>query len=152
MNWARLFASLLFAASLVGCDAGPKSGRGFTLPDGDPEWGKEAFTQLHCYDCHSVEGVELPEPEEPDHPVVKLGGKVARIKTYGELVTSIINPSHRLARGYVVQQPEDAAGGESPMKNYNGVMTVDHLIDIVAFLQSHYELYEYEPTKYAPYY
>lgn len=151
MNVSRFFVLLLLGATFVGCDSGPKSGRGFTLPDGDSERGKTAFQQFRCHDCHSVTGVELPPPEEPDHPVVNIGGKVTRIKTYGELVTSIINPSHRLARGYSDPQGETKEG-ESPMKNYNAVMTVDHLIDIVAFLQSRYELYEYEPTKYAPYY
>ena len=38
------------------------------------------------------------------------------------------------------------------MTNYNDVMTVTQLADLVAFLQSHYELKDYEPTPYGPYY
>ena len=136
---------------VVGCDMGPKSARGFTLPDGDVELGKAAFTQFRCYDCHSIQGVEMPVAEEQEQVAVQLGGKVERIKTYGELVTAIINPSHRLARGYadsLVSTPE----GESRMTNYNDVMTVTQLINLVAFLQSHYELQSYDPTMYPPYY
>ena len=95
-------------------------------------------------------GIEqLAADGEPELSIV-LGGEVARLKTYGELVTSIINPSHRIARGY----PADVvqADGQSKMKNYNDVMTVSQLIDLVAFLQSHYSLIEYEPTEYAPFY
>ena len=146
---------LLFALALVvvlsGCEAGPKSARGFTLPEGDPEKGKAVFTQLHCHGCHSVEGVELPEAEDPEQTIVRLGGQVPRIKTYGELVTGIINPSHRLARGYSAESISSEEG-ESKMRNYNDVMSVGQLIDLVAFLQSHYELKRYEPTTYPPYF
>jgi hypothetical protein len=38
------------------------------------------------------------------------------------------------------------------MTVYNDVMTVSQLIDIVAFLQAHYELRPYEPTPYPDYY
>jgi hypothetical protein len=71
-------------------------------------------------------------------PFVELGGKVTRVKTYGELVTAIINPSHKLADGY----PEDLVSedGKSKMYVYNGFMTVQELTDIVMFLQPHYDV------------
>ena len=150
MNRFAHLATLSILCSAIGCGGGPKSSKGFSLPDGDKGRGKEAFVRFFCYDCHSVAGFELPEPTEPDQVVVKLGGEVPRIKTYGELVTSIINPSHRLATGYSKSLVSDE--GESKMKNYNDVMSVSELIDLVAFLQSHYELEPYEPSKYPPYY
>ena len=58
--------------------------------------------------------------------------------TYADLVTSIINPSHRLSAYYPRAKAE--AGGESRMHNYNDVMTVQELVDIVSFLQTEYEL------------
>jgi hypothetical protein len=72
--------------------------------------------------------------------MVTLGGEVTRVKTYGELVTSIINPSHRLAQGYPTE--EVSAAGESLMAlaYLNDVMTVQQLIDLVAFLQARYEV------------
>ena len=78
-----------------------------------------------------------------------LGGKVARIKTYGELVTSIINPSHRLAKAY--PSDEIQIEGRSRMLNYNDAMTVSELIDLVAFLQPRYEIREYDMTYYPIY-
>lgn len=139
----------LVSLIVVGC-GGPKSGRGFTLPSGDSSVGKQVFVDMKCAACHSVTGVERPEriEGEPPEVTVPIGGQVSRIKTYGELVTSIINPSHRLASGH----PPDkvAQDGKSTMKNYNEVLTVQQLIDLVAFLQSKYELIPYEPTDYVP--
>ena len=61
------------------------------------------------------------------------------MKTYGELVTSIINPSHRLARG---MDPRHVDGeGESKIPRYNEVMTVQQLVDITEFLSSKYSVW-----------
>ena len=134
--------------SLAGC-GGPKSARGFSLPDGDKTRGQELFVELSCHECHSISGVELPALDDPAETIVRLGGEVTRIKTYGELVTSIINPSHKLAVGY--QRDQIADERESKMTNYNDVMTVDQLIDLVALLQSRYTLKPFEPTIYPLY-
>ncbi|QDT91520.1 cytochrome C [Gimesia algae] len=136
-----IISSLIF---ISGCDTGPKSAKGFSLPEGDATQGEQTFVELKCHACHTVSDVKLPEVES--ELSIGLGGKVARIKTYGELVTSIINPSHRLAKGYPSAEIE--SDGQSKMKNYNEAMTVDQLINLVAFLQAHYELEEYTPTYY----
>ena len=141
-----LFAACVFVA---GCTPAPTSGQGFTLPNGDAETGKTAFVELSCHHCHSVAGTDLPLVEDREMNV-RLGGTVSRIGTYGELVTSIINPSHRLAKGQLTQ--EVAEDGTSLMKNYNDVLTVQQLIDLTAFLQSRYVLRVYEPTDYPLYY
>ena len=131
---------------LVSCAPGPKSGRGFSLPDGEAEAGRVVFTQLGCVGCHTVEGTELTEVAGAIH--VRLGGKVLRVRTYGELVTAVINPSHDIAKGY----PAEAVSreGESLMADYSETMTVRQLIDVVAFLQSAYQ--EYLPDDYDPYF
>ena len=136
---------------LVGCAPPPKSGAGFTLPEGDAELGKTHFTRMHCNSCHSIEGVEQLAAADGSEPAISvaLGGEVARIKTYGELVTAIINPSHKLARGY--QEEQIAEDGKSKMINYNDIMTVTELSDLVAFLQSKYSIKPYEPTYYPLY-
>jgi len=144
-----LTAALLLPA-LYGCVPGPTSGKGFTLPAGDAKQGEQDFVSLQCHACHSVTGVELPEIAAEVEPKVELGGKVPRISTYGELVTSIINPSHKLARGYTAETV--AEGGKSRMKNYNDVLTVQQLTDLVMFLQPRYELEPFEPTYYPPLY
>lgn len=151
MNVVRTIFVVVMLTCLAGCDTGPKSAKGFTLPEGDAKLGQQAFVHFRCYDCHSVPGVDLPPSEQPDQVVVRLGGQVAKTKTYGELVTSIVNPSHRLAAGYA-ESLVTTDEGQSRMTNYNEVMTVKQLIDLVAFLQSHYELRPYEPTNYPIYY
>ena len=145
-----LTKALIVIGALSGCDAGPKSGRGFTLPDGDAARGQKTFVALQCHACHTVSGVELPESEPELEQRVHLGGEVDRISTYGQLVTSIINPSHKLADRY---RPEDVAtDGESRMVNYNEVMTVQELIDLTVFLQSRYRIQPFDPTHYPTYY
>lgn len=137
-----LAATLLIILSA--CDgADPKkSARGFRLPDGDIEEGKVAFVALDCHQCHSVVGVELAK-YEGDSPVsLSIGGEVRRVKNYGELVTSIINPDHVISTKYLTQlsvNKRDEAKAKSPMHSSNDKMTVTQLIDIVAFLQSRYE-------------
>jgi hypothetical protein len=67
-----------------------------------------------------------------------LGGASRRVRTYGDLVTSIINPTHRLIAGFPAEQV--SRDGESLMPVLNDVMTVQQLIDLVALLQSSYEV------------
>lgn len=126
-------------AAFTGCEADRMSEKGFSLPEGNALNGKEAFVYMHCHECHTISGEELPTLAMADPPYVALGGKVTRVKTYGELVTAIINPSHKLAQGYATELVTN--NGESKMPLYNGYMTVQELIDIVAFLQPHYDVY-----------
>lgn len=156
-----LFATVALAILSAGCDTGPKSGKGFRLPEGDIERGKTAFIALKCHSCHRVEGVNLPSPTsiKPAPAVssgeqnllrsapaptmansVALGGELTWIRTYGELVTSVINPSHGLAPAFKKEQITD--GKLSPMPEFNEVMTVAQMIDLVAFLQSRYKKLE----------
>lgn len=51
------------------------------------------------------------------------GGEVTRVNTYAELLTTIIDPSHRLAPQYRAGMA--APGNKSRTRNYNDVMTVD---------------------------
>lgn len=138
----------VLAVAISGCDTGPKSGKGFRLPDGDVEMGKAAFAELKCYTCHRVSGVDFPPlaPTAPTH--ITLGGIVSRIPTYGELAASIINPSHGLASGCKKEQLDD--GGLSLISQFNRVMTVEQMINLVAFVQSRYEKLEVNYLDYYP--
>ena len=69
---------------------------------------------------------------------VMLGGEVLRVRTYGELVTSIIDPTHIVSERFKTIQPEQ--GALSPMPAYNKTMTVEQMVDIVSFLERQYEL------------
>jgi hypothetical protein len=127
---------ILLGGILAGCEPAPESGRGFRLPDGDPDRGRQAFLAMQCNACHRIEGVELPVLDIAAPVTVVLGGPVSRVKTYGELVTSIINPSHKLINTYPAD--EVSVDGETFMPTVNQFMTVSQLIDIVAFLQIQY--------------
>ena len=110
---------------------------GFALPPGDLENGKINFVGLACTQCHSVDDLEWEGVEGKDFHL-RLGGEVTKVKTYGELVTSIINPSHRIASNFKRSLADGKS--QSPMPKYNEVMTVQELIDLVTFLEKEYRL------------
>lgn len=108
------------------------------LPQGDARRGRQAFVDLRCNACHEIEGFDAPTAIIAETRVL-LGGQTANIKTYGDLVTSIANPSHRIIRGY---PPETVTVDGVPLMtliNLNEVMTVQQLVDLAAFLQTTYE-------------
>ncbi|MEM7281275.1 MAG: cytochrome C [Pseudomonadota bacterium] len=148
MKRQRILGMLLISLALVSaCDYGAKSSAGFRLPDGDPKVGEAVFARLECTNCHTVKDSSFDKSPEGEINV-QLGGRVHRVQTYGDLVTSIINPSHRLAQKY----PKNAVSedGESLMRNYNSVMTIQELVDLVAFLQGTYKVVP-PPGRYQPY-
>lgn len=134
----RILEVILLACLFYSCqETGPP--RGFVLPEGDPQLGQQAFVDLKCNSCHEVAGLEDQWPRPIARPLteVKLGGLAMREPTDGELVTSIINPSHAL---YPAGEEERiTSGGGSRMANYNEVITAQQLIDLVAFLHERYE-------------
>lgn len=134
---------------LSSCDDGANSSRGFTLPQGDAEKGTIVFINSQCIACHTITGFDDPSIKKELAEPVALGGKVTRIKTYADLVTSVINPSHRIAKAY--QSTHYQSNGVSKMKNYNDTMTITELTDLVTFLQPHYTLVEFHHTRYGMY-
>lgn len=147
MRLHDVFFALITAGWISGCqppspEEEAKSTRGFALPNGDPERGEEAFVALRCSSCHEVAGLEeeLPRPTANPQTGIKLGGLAMREPTDGELVTSIINPSHEISPAAPPGEEERVVSGSgSRMANLNEVMTVQQLIDIVAFLHERYE-------------
>ncbi len=92
-------------------------------------------------------GENLPELAGASEPILELGGETSYVKAYSELVTSIINPDHRISERYSEQLRGRAlAPLTSPMPMAHiDTMTVRQVIDIVAFLDSRYTLIqEYE--------
>lgn len=105
---------------------------GFMLPQGSSVAGKQAFIDLQCVACHTVDGKALPAADEMQDVAVILS-KATFIKPEAALVTAIVNPSHSMLEG---QSPNRVfAEGHSKMPDYNDVMTVTQLIDLVAFLK-----------------
>jgi hypothetical protein len=127
----------VLAASFLACN-NPRSGAGFRLPAGDADRGKAALVDLKCHECHSVAGVDLPAPTAEPPVRVVLGGEISHVKTDGDLLTSIINPSHRIAVGYPRESVASARGSRMP--DYGDLMTVRQAADLVAFLQTRYKV------------
>ena len=131
-----LFVFLIFGS--LACEIGPQSGSGLRLPNGDVVKGRQSFQDLGCVQCHSISGEAVSTENERGDVIVVLGGKVPHIETHGELVTSIINPSHGITRRYPKEETMDA--DRSRMIDFNQRMTVEELINLTAYLQSRYEL------------
>jgi len=100
----------------------------FSFPDGDPKAGKTVFMNMQCYSCHAI---QLPH-ESLGAPAGRVGpdltGYSALPKEY--LAESIIK-AHTIvaAPGYTVKE------GKAAMGNYNHFLTIQEMIDLVAFLQ-----------------
>jgi sulfur-oxidizing protein SoxX len=138
----RIVAVLALAALVQGC--GYSSIFGFPIDEGDINAGRQAFIDHQCHRCHSVAGVTLPPLAGAPPPILQLGGETTSVKSYAELMTSIINPNHVISERYREQLRLDAVVPlESPMPMPNiDNMTVRQLIDLVAFLDSRYQLVE----------
>lgn len=159
LRWAEMKNTLVSiilvaAAGLIGgCGNVDSEARGFSLPEGDVVNGRMLFIDYHCLACHTVPETEFSEDRwqtrDDGGIAVALGGATTKVVTYGDLVTSIINPSHRIAKGYHLAQVTD--DGESKMEYYNEVMTVADLIDIVTYLKTKYHKIKIEETVY-PFY
>ena len=133
-----VWASLVAAVAVAGCGLGRKGSAGFHLPDGDPAKGQAVFVSLRCHSCHRVTGATLPAPIVEPTLVVELGGNVSVPRTDGELVAAVIDPSHRLALGY--DRAVVTSGQLSRMGDFSESLTARELVDLVAFLQSRYEV------------
>jgi hypothetical protein len=104
----------------------------FRFPDGDPQAGRAAFAKRECYQCHLIQGESFPKsPSQETASGPDLTGMGSRHPAE-YLAESILNPNAVivLAPGYT-----DAAG-LSIMPDYRDSLTVDELIDLVAYLQS----------------
>lgn len=147
MRYILIFIAVIIS---VACITGPDSPQGFSLPEGNVQAGEQAFINYECLACHTMQGYDDSQLVGEIDEKIPLGGKVPSITTYAALVTSIINPSHRLTRR--LSRDKTSIEGESKMSNYNDVLTVTELIDIVSFLQPKYELQPHVPTTYGYYY
>tara|TARA_R110000744_G_scaffold140493_2_gene251686 strand:+ start:523 stop:1035 length:513 start_codon:yes stop_codon:yes gene_type:complete len=146
-NYLRISILILGVLLVISCN---EQARGFALPDGNVEEGKANYKRLACNECHSISDIKWKGGS--DSLNIQLGGEVINKKSYGELVTSVINPSHKIAQRFKQKSTTDTTEtGYSKMKNYNEAMTVQELIDLVTFLRSEYNIV-IPKTYYYPYY
>jgi hypothetical protein len=127
--------------SLGGCAT--NSLFGFPVEQGDINAGRQAFIDHRCHQCHSIANERLPPLAGAERPILELGGPTTLVRSYADLTTSIINPDHTISERYRDQQlllnTQIPLETPMPMPNID-TMTVRQLIDIVAFLDSKYEV------------
>jgi hypothetical protein len=146
------FTSIILVSVMAACSYGPDSPKGFSLPEGNVAMGEKVFMQYQCQACHSLEGYEDDSLIKEFDTPIPLGGTSSMVKTYGQLVTSVINPSHKLAsRSKSIEEKITNDNGSSKMRVFNDVMTVQELIDLVAFLQPKYKVQPITYTNYGQY-
>ena len=141
MQVKGLSAVLTLPALLAGCASGALFG--FPIDQGDVAAGRQAFLDHRCHQCHSIADERLPPLAGAGRPMLELGGRTTVVRSYADLTTSIINPNHAISERYRDQQLllNTEIPLESPMPRPNlNTMSVRQLIDIVAFLDSKYQL------------
>jgi Cytochrome c len=102
----------------------------FTWPKGDPAKGRDVFVKLECYSCHEVVGQSFPGPSVPE----KVGPELSAMASLHEpayFAEAIINPNATVEKG----KGYEAGDGSSKMPSYNDAVTVQEVIDLVAFLR-----------------
>jgi mono/diheme cytochrome c family protein len=117
----------------------PKGWR-FGLPPGRVEAGRQAFIDFECFKCHAVQGEKFPVPgaDQPDVGPALSGMGGMHPAEY--LAETIMNPNAsaawRIAHHKAEKKNYLDAHGKTKMPSYNGSMTVQQLLDLVAYLKS----------------
>ena len=109
----------------------------FSWPSGNAAAGREAFVKLECYSCHEVRGERFPAPDPG-----KVGPELSSMASLHPpeyFAEAIINPSAVVEEGKGYR----ASDGRSKMPSYNDLVTVQEVIDLVAYLKS---LEEHKPA------
>jgi hypothetical protein len=142
---------LIALLALSACSGEAKPVKGFVLPPGDIAQGEQVFVDFNCHGCHTIPEMEFPETEFEPPFILEIGGEVYRVKNYGELLTSIVNPDHIITPKYIAMlEKADREAIISPMPYFGEDMTIAELIDLVEFLHAQYT--KLQPEYYRGYY
>jgi hypothetical protein len=107
----------------------------FTLPAGEPVRGEGVFRRLGCGSCHNVAGQEVTPAERQSKGIGPdlTPGLAGLPSEY--LAEKLITPDRFLPHG-LFKATYSRSDGSSRMENFNDDMSVNDLIDLVAFLKS----------------
>ncbi len=136
--WLRTFASC--AAVLLTClgpggSSAQAEGSGprvpadwtFTLPAGDAAAGRSVFDRMECVACHTM-GKAKP-------PTRGTSGVGPDLTNYSGLPPEYLAESIISAHTVVAAPGYTVEDGKAGMGNYNHFLTVQELVDLVAFLR-----------------
>jgi mono/diheme cytochrome c family protein len=113
---------------------GTPEGWKFAWPVGDPAAGRAVFVKLECYSCHEVKGEQFRRPDPPEERG-KVGPELSGMAPLHDaeyFAEAIINPNAAVEEGKGYRAPD----GKSKMPSYNDLVTVQEVIDLVAYLKS----------------
>jgi mono/diheme cytochrome c family protein len=136
MRWASIICGITLlvapaarATEPVAAKPQIPTGWSFAFPAGNPTSGKAVFLQMECYSCHRTRGLIEKPPEGAGGIGPDLTGYAGLPREY--LAESIIK-AHTVvaAPGYVDKD------GQAGMGKYNHFMTIQELVDLVAFLHA----------------
>ena len=102
----------------------------FSMPKGDAGKGRRVFVKYECYACHEVKGQRFPGVKQQG----SIGPELSEMAEHHEaefFAEAIVNPNA------VIEEPKyRGPDGTSRMPSCNDLMTVQELVDLVAFLKS----------------
>jgi len=102
------------------------------FPQGNAEAGRLVFRTFKCFACHQIAGPEGQGIKIRTSVSAPLLDSRLGKKEPGEVITSIIAPSHKVTDAIA----KESGGKLSPMGDFTHAMTVRQLVDLVAFLRS----------------
>lgn len=128
LTLALLLSGMALAQKASPTKPSVPKGWSFSFPDGDPNTGKQLYVKMECYACHTIKLPKESLAARPGNVGPELTGYSVLPKEY--LAESIIK-AHTVvaAPGYTVKD------GKAGMGNYNHFLTMQELIDLVAFLK-----------------
>lgn len=119
--------------------ATPKGWR-FTLPAGDPNAGRQVFVDFECFKCHEVLGEEFPAPKAEQGDVGSPLSGMGAMHSAEYFAEVMIDPNASVAWRIKHHKAEKKGylgdDGRSKMPSYNDTMTIQQLIDVVAYMKS----------------
>jgi mono/diheme cytochrome c family protein len=112
----------------------------FAVPVGDPHAGRQVFADFECFKCHEVRGEQFPAPKAEQGDVGSVLSGMGAMHPAEYFAEVIIDPNAsaawRITRHKAEHKGYLGADGKSKMPSYNETMTVQQLIDVVAYLKS----------------
>jgi mono/diheme cytochrome c family protein len=120
-------------ATVASSHAGPT----LQIPDGNVNEGRQVFQTMRCFQCHTLQGVQL-EGVAPGQLGASVGPEltgIGAIQTNLYLFESILNPN-----AVILPDPSPdkqySEEGASKMPSYASAMTLDQAFNLVTFLKS----------------
>lgn len=106
---------------------------------GDPGAGRTLFEEKLCSRCHTVEGAKFSDRDLPAIDFIHLAGTNNRGWTRDSYASEIMNPQHLISPDHqkaMVRIGDRVGEVTSPMLNFNNKLTIQELINLVAFLEA----------------